>query len=141
MNDDSEGYGADERPSKSQRKRDMTALQALGADPVNMPMGEVYSSLAKGIIDGVFAPPDTFRSLHFSELTPYFTGLYTPRGAYPARAMNAERWASLRPLDQSVLEDSIAVWEAALSRQTSRAVQMGLQTAKVTWEAPSRSNQ
>jgi TRAP-type C4-dicarboxylate transport system substrate-binding protein len=108
----------------------LPVLQALGADPVNMPMGEVYSSLAKGIIDGVFAPPDTFRSLHFSELTPYFTGLYTPRGAYPARAMNAERWASLRPLDQSVLEDSIAVWEAALSRQTSRAVQMGLQTAK-----------
>ena len=34
MNDDSEGYGADERPSKSQRKRDMTALQALGAELV-----------------------------------------------------------------------------------------------------------
>lgn len=108
----------------------LPVLQSLGADPVNMPMGEVYSALAKGIIDGVFAPPDTFRSLHFSELAPYFTRLYTPRGAYPARAMGARRWAALSAADQAVLEASIPVWEAALSKQTFRAVQLGLETAR-----------
>jgi TRAP-type C4-dicarboxylate transport system substrate-binding protein len=107
----------------------LPVLQALGADPVNMPMGEVYSALAKGIIDGVFAPADTFRSLHFSELTPYFTHLYTPRGAYPARAMSAKRWSSLSASERAVLEASIPVWEAALSRQTMRAVQLGEKAA------------
>ena len=43
-------------------------LRDLGADPVNMPMGEVYSALAKGVIDGVVAPTDTFKSLHFAEV-------------------------------------------------------------------------
>ena len=34
-------------------------LKALGADPVNMPMGEVYSARAKGVSDGVVSPADT----------------------------------------------------------------------------------
>ena len=38
-----------------------------------MPMGEVYSALAKGVIDGVVAPADTLRSLHFAEVAHYFT--------------------------------------------------------------------
>ena len=44
--------------------------------------------------------------------------------------MSAKRWAQLSPADQAVLDASIAVWEAALSRQTSRAVQLGLETAQ-----------
>ena len=31
---------------------DRVLMRKLGADPVNMPMGEVYSALAKGVIDG-----------------------------------------------------------------------------------------
>ena len=45
----------------------LNVMRELGADPVNMPMGDVYSALAKGIIDGVVAPTDTFRALHLSE--------------------------------------------------------------------------
>ena len=67
-------------------------LRELGADPVNMPMGEVYSALAKGVIDGVVAPTDTFSSLHLAEVAHYFTQLRIPRGAYPARAMGMRRW-------------------------------------------------
>ena len=42
----------------------LNVMRDLGADPVNMPMGEVYSALAKGVIDGLVAPTDTFKSLH-----------------------------------------------------------------------------
>ena len=52
-----------------------------------MPMGEVYSALAKGVLDGVIAPTDTLKSLHFGDVAHYFTALKVPRGAYPARAM------------------------------------------------------
>ncbi len=108
----------------------LTVLHDLGADPVNMPMGDVYSALAKGVIDGVIAPMDTFRSLHFSEVARWYTALSVPRGAYPARAMAMERWMRLSDADRAVLEASIPVWEAALARQTRRAQEEGLAAAR-----------
>ncbi|MCP5143638.1 MAG: TRAP transporter substrate-binding protein DctP [Gammaproteobacteria bacterium] len=108
----------------------LNVLKRLGADPVNMPMGEVYSALAKGVLDGVIAPMDTFRSLHFAEVTHYYAGLIVPRGAYPARAMSEQRWSLLSPEHRAVLEEGIAVWEAALARQTEIALVAGEQAAE-----------
>jgi TRAP-type C4-dicarboxylate transport system substrate-binding protein len=105
-------------------------LHDLGADPVNMPMGDVYSALAKGVIDGVIAPMDTFRSLHFAEVAHWYTALSVPRGAYPARAMAKTRWQQLSDADRRVLEESIPVWEAALARQTRQAQLEGLEAAR-----------
>ena len=105
-------------------------LRELGADPVNMPMGEVYSALAKGVLDGVIAPPDTFGSLHFAEVAHYFTALQVPRGAYPARVMSSRRWQSLRPEARKVLLESVPVWEAALARENEQAGALGLATAQ-----------
>lgn len=108
----------------------LSVLRALGADPVNMPMGEVYSAMSKGVIDGVVAPGDTFRSLHFAETADYFNTLSVPRGAYPARAMNQRRWDALSPAQQQVLEDGIAVWEAALAEEIRAAEIRGLDEAR-----------
>lgn len=105
-------------------------LHDLGADPVNMPMGDVYSALAKGVIDGVVAPMDTFRSLHFAEVARWYTALSVPRGAYPARAISLRRWEQLTEADRQVLEESIPVWEAALARQTQRAQAEGEAAAR-----------
>lgn len=103
----------------------LPVLEALGADPVSMPMGDVYSALAKGIIDGVVAPPDTFRSLHFAEVARYYIDLEIPRGAYPARAMGMERWRKLPEDVREVLNRGIPVWEDALARRTREAVETG----------------
>ncbi|MEO8018819.1 MAG: TRAP transporter substrate-binding protein DctP [Pseudomonadota bacterium] len=107
-------------------------LRELGADPVNLPMGEVYSALAKGVIDGVVAPADTFKSLHFAEVAHYFTLLAVPRGAYPARAMSVHRWAGLAAADREILEEGRAIWEGALERETTRAVEEGFALARRT---------
>ncbi len=107
----------------------LSVLDKLGAEPVNMPMGEVYSAMAKGVIDGVVAPADTFRSLHFAEVARYFSTLEIPRGAYPARAIGEARWASLSPAHRRVLEEGIAVWEAALVREVEDAWQVGYDEA------------
>jgi TRAP-type C4-dicarboxylate transport system substrate-binding protein len=107
----------------------MSVLRHLGADPVNMPMGEVYSALAKGVLDGVIAPPDTFRALHFAEVAHHYTTLEVPRGAYPARAMGAERWARLSPRHRALLAQSTAVWEAALAREIRTAATAGVEEA------------
>lgn len=105
-------------------------LSELGADPVNMPMGEVYSALTKGVIDGVIAPGDTFKSLHFAEVARHFTTLEVPRGAYPARAMSMQRWQRLSVDQQRVLEEGISVWEAALARQVGKALAAGFDEAR-----------
>jgi TRAP-type C4-dicarboxylate transport system substrate-binding protein len=100
-------------------------MRDLGADPVTMPMGEVYSSLAKGVLDAVVAPTDTLKSLHFGEVAKYYTELRVPRGAYPARAMGERRWNALNPQEQRLLEASIPIWEAAIAKETRAAVQSG----------------
>ena len=103
----------------------LDVLRDLGADPVNMPMGEVYSALAKGVLDGVIAPADTLKSLHFAEVAKFYWRLAVPRGAYPARAMAMRRWLRLPSADQALLESSTQVWERALDAQTRAAVEAG----------------
>ncbi len=108
----------------------LPVLDALGADPVNMPMGEVYSALAKGVLDGVVAPPDTLRALHFAEVARHFTELEVPRGAYPARAMSDRRWAQLPPAARTVLTEGTRVWEAALADEIASAEETGVQEGR-----------
>ena len=100
-------------------------MRDLGADPVNMPMGEVYSALAKGVIDGLVAPTDTFKSLHLAEVSRFYAQLRVPRGAYPARAMGMKRWLSLSPEHRRVLEEGMPVWEHALADENRRALAEG----------------
>ena len=108
----------------------LNVMRDLGADPVNMPMGEVYSALAKGIIDGVVAPTDTFQALHLAEVALYYLPLAVPRGAYPARAMGLARWQQLSGSQRNVLERAIPVWEAALAEENRRALDEGWQYAQ-----------
>ncbi|HTM95150.1 MAG TPA: TRAP transporter substrate-binding protein DctP [Croceibacterium sp.] len=116
----------------------LAVLSGLGADPVNMPMGEVYSALAKGVIDGVVAPPDTLRALHLVEVANYFYELRVPRGAYPARAMSAKRWRSLEEWQQALLQRSKPVWEAALADEIRRSEAVGREAGKgkITFSLP-----
>lgn len=100
-------------------------LRALGADPVSMPMGEVYSALAKNIIDGVIAPTDTFQSLHFSEVARYYTEARFSRGAYPARAMGRDVWERLPADLQAVLTEATGVWELAIMDELTVAETQG----------------
>jgi TRAP-type C4-dicarboxylate transport system substrate-binding protein len=103
----------------------LAVLKHFGADPVEMPMGEVYSALAKGVLDGVVAPRDTLRSLHFAEVAKYFYALDIPRGAYAARAMGARRWHSLGAAHRAILEEGVGVWERALESQLLDAEHAG----------------
>jgi len=100
-------------------------LREPGVDPVNMPMGEVYSAMAKGVIDGVIAPIDTFQSLHFDEVGNHYATLSVPRGAYPSRAIGEAAWRRLTPAQQDLLNHSRSVWEAALRDEIEKSAQTG----------------
>lgn len=100
-------------------------LHRLGADPVDMPMGEVYSAMAKGVVDGVVAPTDTLKSLHFGEIAKFYSTLHVSRGAYPARAMSEETWTSLPADLQAILTRGQSVWEAAMASELGKAAAGG----------------
>jgi TRAP-type C4-dicarboxylate transport system substrate-binding protein len=100
-------------------------LHALHVDPVNMPMGDVYSSMAKGVIDGVIAPPDALRALHLAEVGRYYGQLSIPRGAYPSRAISVQALARLPSDLQAILLASGPVWELALAHEVGAALATG----------------
>ncbi|MEO6378915.1 MAG: TRAP transporter substrate-binding protein DctP, partial [Caulobacteraceae bacterium] len=101
-------------------------LRRLGAEPVTMPMGEVYSALSKGVVDGVVAPADTIKSLHFSEVARYLNLLQVSRGAYASRAISDRAWRRLPPDLQRLLSESQAYWEDQLSAEVIAAEEAGL---------------
>jgi TRAP-type C4-dicarboxylate transport system substrate-binding protein len=121
----------------------LEVLRRFGADPVDMPMGEVYSALAKGVLDGVVAPADTLRSLHFAEVARYFNTMRIPRGAYGARAIGLRRWNSLSEEHRTMLREGVAIWESALDEQL-RAAEVAGETAghanTMTFIAPSKAD-
>jgi TRAP-type C4-dicarboxylate transport system substrate-binding protein len=113
-------------------------LRELGADPVSMPMGEVYSALSKGVIDGVVAPAEALRSMHLAEVGRYFTSLQMPRGAYPARAISEAAWRRLPTDLRQLLIASSALWEDAIEQQLQLAAERGAQFGRerdLTWIA------
>jgi TRAP-type transport system periplasmic protein len=103
----------------------LQVLEDLGVDPVDMPMGEVYSALAKGVLDGVVAPADALRSMHFAEVARYYNEIAIPRGAYAARAMGERRWSRLDESQRDLLLRSTAVWEQALASELLVANEAG----------------
>ncbi|MES2441328.1 MAG: TRAP transporter substrate-binding protein DctP [Pseudomonadota bacterium] len=105
-------------------------LEALGADPVNMSMAEVYPAMAKGVIDGVVAPTDALKSMHLAEVGRFYSTIRIPRGAYPARAMGQAVWAKLSPEDQAIFTRGEAVWEAAMITGLEKAGDAGLTYAR-----------
>jgi TRAP-type C4-dicarboxylate transport system substrate-binding protein len=121
----------------------LPVLRHFGADPVEMPMGDVYSALAKGVLDGVVAPKDTLKSLHFAEVGDYFIALPIPRGAYAARAMGEHRWQTLNAGQRAILAEGKAVWERALESELHAAEIAGEALGRehdVTYTTPSAAD-
>jgi len=108
----------------------LPVLKPLGVDVVTMPMGEVYSAISKGVIDGVVAPADTLKSLHFDEVADHLSELQVSRGAYPARAIAESSFARLPPDLQALLLRNAPVWEGALRRQLEKAEADGIAFGK-----------
>lgn len=119
-------------------------LRRLGADPLDMPMADVYPAMAKGVIDGVVAPADTLKALHFAEVARYYNQLRFARGAYPARAIAAASLSRLPPELQGLITGSRLFWERAVASEFKRAEQTGIAYARglgVIFVAPEPSAQ
>jgi TRAP-type C4-dicarboxylate transport system substrate-binding protein len=77
-------------------------IKSLGGVPVAIGMGEVYTNLQKGIIDGMAVAMGTIPGFNLHEVTDYLTHI-TLFHYYATRVMNGKTWKSL-PAD---LQDAI----------------------------------
>ena len=86
-------------------------INALGGEGISWPMGEVYSSLQKGDIQGALVPYSTIQEFSFHEVAKYMTILDLTSGCRPARAMNLDAYNSLPADIQQLFDESITYWE------------------------------
>jgi TRAP-type C4-dicarboxylate transport system substrate-binding protein len=109
-------------------------IQALGGVPVVMDMGEVYSSIEKGVVDGACAPGFVFEATkHFEvakyRVEPLFGLLVSMIG------MNLDKWQGLSKEQQAMLSqvgaqterDTARIGDDALDAQNKRLAEKGVQ--------------
>jgi len=80
-------------------------IKALGAEPVFIPLGDVYLAMETGTVDGIVTCPPLFIAFKFYEVAKY--GVVTTFGCVTEGAiMNAESWKKI-PDDLKPIVDDV----------------------------------
>ena len=86
-------------------------MKLLGGAPVAMPMGDAYDAISKGVADGLMCAYEALEGWKLGEVVKFTTENYGT--AYTATfvvAMNKEKWKSIPPDLQKVIEQINAEW-------------------------------
>lgn len=83
-------------------------IEATGAAAVDMPAGELYDALSKGVVDGAFGPFEMAKNFRIADVCKYVTPMWqaSPSGTFPV-AMNLNSYNSL-PSDLKEIFDELA---------------------------------
>lgn len=116
-------------------------IEALGGVPVVMGMGEVYSSIERGVVDGACAPGFVFEATKHHEVAKYrveplFGLLVSLIG------MNLDQWNKLSKEQQAMLtevgakteQDTAKIGDNALAEQNKRLAEKGVQVVTLPKE-------
>jgi TRAP-type C4-dicarboxylate transport system substrate-binding protein len=85
-------------------------LKAWGAVPRAMPMSEAYESLAKGVIDGAFAVPETLSGFKLAEPVKYLTIPPVSTLSNQCVVMNKKKWDALPEDVKKVFNEVSKEW-------------------------------
>ncbi len=80
-------------------------MQALGAAPVNMPMGDTFDGLTKGVIDGTVSALEAAKTWRFGEATKYVVqtwAVISPAAYF--LVMNKDSYNKLPPNIQTIFD-------------------------------------
>lgn len=91
-------------------------LTALGATPVEMPAGDVYTALQRGLVDGFGWPTVGLKSLGLADAIHY---RIDPPFYHLANLVlvNNEKWAALSPQSKALLEKMALEYERTSSKR------------------------
>jgi TRAP-type C4-dicarboxylate transport system substrate-binding protein len=103
---------------------------AFGAEGIVMPMGEAYTALQKGTIDGVFAPFETMKSFRFAEVVKYALELNIASAPAGHWGFCLKSW-NKQPKDiQKVFEDNIEWYGLKVEELVFAGEDKGIELAK-----------
>jgi TRAP-type transport system periplasmic protein len=122
-------------------------MKLLGAVPVAMPMGEAYDALSKGVAEAILCPYEALEGWKFGEVLNYTTeDLLTAYSATFVMCMNKEKWASISPKDQQIIEKinkefskkQAAVWDKIRDSGKAFFIKKGAEIIKLSKEEQER---
>ncbi|WP_137681247.1 TRAP transporter substrate-binding protein [Aurantiacibacter suaedae] len=113
-------------------------VNALGANAVPIPFGEVYQALAQGVIDGAENNWPSFESARHYEVARHFSlthHLLTPE----ALVMSKMKWDSLSPADQALVREAARasvpvmrkLWDARVNAARETIIASGVEVNEV----------
>jgi TRAP-type C4-dicarboxylate transport system substrate-binding protein len=113
-------------------------IKALGGVPVVMPMGDVYTSIEKGVVDGACAPANVMVATKHYEVAKYRV---EPRFGLLVSliGINLDRWNKL-PADQQKMlmdvgaqteRDTARIGDEILVAENKKLAELGVQVAKL----------
>jgi TRAP-type transport system periplasmic protein len=106
-------------------------LKALGGVPIVMGVGDAYDALRKGVLDGIAIIPDALVTWKLSEVTDYTTLNYeTAMVASGFTFMNKERWDSLPPDIQKIMDETAHECTQKAAQVWSRMDEEAIRTIK-----------
>jgi TRAP-type C4-dicarboxylate transport system substrate-binding protein len=85
-------------------------VQALGAAPVSMPMGEAYDALSKGVVQGIIGPYEPMKGWKLAEVVNHSIEYGTAYVNANYIAMNKDKWNGLPPDIQKIIEGMSDEW-------------------------------
>jgi TRAP-type C4-dicarboxylate transport system substrate-binding protein len=113
-------------------------IRALGGEPVVLPIGEIYSALERGVVDGSCMPAaGMLANKHFEvakfRMEPTFGSVNT------IFAMNLAKWQRLAPEQQKMLLDAAAkteidmqkIGDDILAQERAELAKLGVQVTKL----------
>ncbi|MFC1532122.1 TRAP transporter substrate-binding protein DctP [Thermodesulfobacteriota bacterium] len=105
-------------------------LTAVGAVGMQLPMGETYIAMQKGILDGCLAPYETLKSFRFAEVIDYLVELNFNGAPYYQKAMNPNAFKKLPPDIQKVIIDNIDWYSQTHKKISDASHQAGIDLGK-----------
>ncbi len=92
-------------------------LEAYGAIPVQLPMGDVYEAMEKGLVDGALGPASVITNFQLGDVMKYIT-----KGDFYTSSLmvviNENTWNQISPEDQEIIEELMGEEMALLAGQT-----------------------
>jgi len=116
----------------------VSMVRAFGADATPMPLGEVYSSLVQGVIDGAENNPPSYETTRHFEAAPYYS-LSRHVVAPEVLVMSKVRWDKLSKSDQIMVRETALesvtlmrrLWDSRVDDAMKRLIKSGVKVNQI----------